>query len=241
MTNALMGANFQLGQALQGDMQFNNRKAVNTSAAVRSFFTENGLRIIPGNDDWANTGVGSGSNPSSNFAERNLRTGATDASSIISYRAVKGLNSGEATDGYCDWTKGFILLFDIFIGASDANGIRRVQLKEATALGVLAERGIGLISTNLALTGEAYGTSRETLDLGTTLTAARIYAVEIHLTSNGVEFFVAGVSKGSITTSGKFPAVMGAASVSICYSHGTGTPAVNNDFLVYNNFIIRSI
>ena len=52
------------------------------------------------------------------------------------------------------------------------------------------------------------------------------YKVEIRLTSTGVEFFVNNVSKGSITTAGKFPTGLGAVDGKMCSSHENGAAAV---------------
>ncbi len=187
---------------------------------------------------WTDTAVNGGSVNNVDPSRRVLRTGATAAASILTRFPVCGLNSAGAPTSFVDWGKKLSLFFSIAREyASDANAVSRAQLKTATAIGALGAKGIGLQIDNLALTGEAYGTSLGTVGLSTTMTIQREYWIEIRLESTGVTFLVNNVSKGTITTAGKFPTGMGAAEADMVFSHNDGTPGVDTE-LVFSPIIV---
>lgn len=167
-------------------------------------------------DAWSTTVVGSGAYADTTPFEQVILSGATANSSILTRLPVAGFNLATAVRNAVDWDKDLSFLFGLYRSDADAEAVCYIQLKETTTIGILAELGIGLVITNMALSGEAFGTSRGTVDLATTLTANYPYLIEIKLTATGVEFFVNKVSKGTITTAGKFP---------------TGTSGVESDIV----------
>ncbi|KKN73881.1 hypothetical protein LCGC14_0396830 [marine sediment metagenome] len=182
------------------------------------------------NSAWSATNVGSGSIVATDPLGKILRTGATANSSTFNRTRPYGLNGDVANRNYFDYDKALSLFFSVCRYITDAEAVSRVQMKDADGIGVLGEKGIGLQLDNLALTGEAYGASRGTVDLSTSLTIEKMAWVEIRLTSTGVEFFVDNVSKGSITTADKFPTGDGAAAGRIASSHANGGTGTNSDF-----------
>ena len=89
--------------------------------------------------------------------------------------------------------------------------------------------------------GKAYGTSRGTVDLSTTMTAGQVSRIEIRLTSTGVEFFVNNVSKGSITTAGQFPTVIATAECDGFLTHANGAAGTNTDFYCMQMAILQEV
>ena len=110
-----------------------------------------------------------------------------------------GLNSGDITRYNCDYSKRLEILFSVLRYAFDAEVVARVQLKTVNTEGDLAAIGLGLRIDNYTVLGEAFGTARQTVALGT-LTGDRLWRVRIVLIpGNRVEFWVNGVLAGTLT------------------------------------------
>jgi hypothetical protein len=189
--------------------------------------------------NWGSTIVNGGSLATSNAFTLWCRAAAQANSSIIAHTAPHGFAG--ITYQLINYDRALSLFFSIVRVTTDSEATSFVQLKDVLTIGQLAEKGIGLAIANLTLTGEAYGTSRGTVDLATTLTLNQIYQIEIRLTSTGVEFFVDGVSKGSITTSGQFPTGNGAAGCGLCVSHANGASGTSSDLRFHNPRIIQEL
>lgn len=166
------------------------------------------------------------------------KTGVTASSSIITYW---GLDLSPTTAfPRIDWDKKASVFFSIIRRASDAQNVTRVQLKAATAIGILAEAGVGLQIDNLALTGEAYGSSRGTVDLSTSLTAGVPAYIEIrHLPAERIEFLVNGISKGTITAAANIPS--GAAASDLCFSTANGAAGTDTTSDLINVNILAGV
>jgi len=138
-----------------------------------------------------------------------LKTGTTPASSARIFRSVFGLNSGDISRVYVDWRKRLEWEFTIARENSDPEATARIQLKETSAEGALAQRGIGLEIANYTVRGEGYGTSRGTVDLGT-IPDNRLWHVKMVLEGNRLEFWVNRVLQG-VLTGDSVPQVQGTA------------------------------
>jgi hypothetical protein len=209
---------------------------------LRDFLADNEYKPISFSDLWSATNVAGGSVVVNNFAYAVLRTSATINSSTL-YRMgpLWGFNVSDASTLF-DWSKKSSFFFKLST-SSDTEAVRRIQFKEtnSTTIAALAVRGVGLQLDNLALTGEGYGTSRGTVSLATTLTAGVVYRIEIRLTSTGVEFFVNNVSKGSLTTAGKFPTVIATAECDAFCTNANGAAGTNTDLGVGNMAILQAV
>ena len=209
----------------------------------RSVLSANRYKPVPFDTAWNATAVAGGTMALNTFQEARLRSSATINSSILyRWNPMAGYNVG-AAPSYFNWSKKSSFFFSISKTATDTQAVSRVQFKEtnSTTIAVLAERGVGLQLDNLALTGEAYGTSRGTVDLSTTMTAGQVSRIEIRLTSTGVEFFVNNVSKGSITTAGQFPTVIATAECDGFLTHANGAAGTNTDFYCMQMAILQEV
>jgi len=162
------------------------------------FFDKYKLIVIPTNAAWTVTVVGSGA-----FAQvvayLYVDTGTTPNSSAKLHHWTFGLNSGDRLMHACDYSKRLEWEFVIVRRNSDPEATARIQLKQTIAEGALADQGIGLEISNFDVFGEAYGTARDTVSLGT-LTEDRLWRVRIvHIPGARVEFWVNGVLKGTLT------------------------------------------
>lgn len=219
------------GGTMTGTLNMGGQALTDNFEAFAAFLYENKLRhLAMDSGSMANTKVGSGDLLWSSPEERVLASGATANSSIISHLSINCMNPATLTYGYNDWDLPLILSSMFTLDAADTQAVTRIQLKEANTLGELGEKGIGLIATNLTLTAEAYGTSRDTSALGTLLaTAARAYKVDLILRSTGLTIRINGASVGTITTAGKFPTGDGAAQLYFCVSHQNGAAGTSTN------------
>jgi len=165
---------------------------------------------LPPNAGWYVSNAGSGGvgmRPSTFFPY----TGTTASSRGMGYDNITGLNSGNLRYFYVDWGKRLEIRFLLYRQNSDPEAVGHVQLKSVSAEGDLTGLGVGLRIDNYAVTGEAYGTARATLSLGT-LSDSQIWRVKIvHVPANRVEFYVneayVGALTGSAVPSGSSPAI----------------------------------
>jgi hypothetical protein len=154
--------------------------------------------IIPTNGGWTLTLVNSGA-VIQDVMGIIPHTGATANSKGLACTITLWLNSGDRNVEACDYSKSLEWTFLIHRINSDAQVKGRIQLKQTASEGVLADTGIGIEITNYTLTGEAYGSARGTVALGT-LTDGRLKRVKIVLVPGvRVDFYIDDVLTGSLT------------------------------------------
>lgn len=126
-------------------------------------------------------------------------TGTTASSRGEYYFYAYGLNSGDATRSAVDYGKKLEIYFSLAVWGDDPECVRRFQLKHTTAEGALTGTGIGIEIDNYAVYGEAYGSLRGTVSLGT-IPSDRLWRFKIVLVpGNRVEFWVNGSLGGVLT------------------------------------------
>jgi len=153
---------------------------------------------LPTNAGWGSDNAGSGWVYQDPWY-LHVGTGTTANSRGLAWRTVYGLNSGDRSRYALDWSKRLWWLFTFHRENSDPEVVGRIQLKTANTEGALTDIGIGLEINNYDVVGEAYGTARGTVNLGT-LTNSRIWRVKIvHVPGVRVEFWVNGVLAGTLT------------------------------------------
>jgi len=159
-----------------------------------------------------------------------------NAGDALAYTAAFGFNIG-GNYGRINLDKHLYIIFNYAIYFSEANLIRRVQLKESGSLGILAENGIGFEVTNLAMVGESYNAARSTVSLGNLVEIAdpvyKLVQVIIHLDPDtpAVNFYINGSLVDSITTSANIPSGIGSGSLYLnhsIYRAGGGQVNVNS-------------
>lgn len=181
---------------------------------------------------WTAVGVASGTIAVNDPTYMVLRAAALANSSILARVTSGFLNSNTLPMNRIDWDKVLLFMAHIAANPSDAQAVRRMQLKEATAIGQLAELGIGISIANLTITGEAYGTSRGTLAFTTNLTVNQPAILAILLKSTGAEFFLDNVSQGIISAAGTFPTGDGVAEANLVFSNANGAAGTQSDLYV---------
>ena len=166
---------------------------------VENLFKRYRVVYVPANAGWDPVNVAGSGSLYFGANSHDVRTGTTANSSSGRICIPVGLNRGDFTVGATDFSKKLIWLFGIFRVNSDPEAVAWLQLKNSTAMGDLAQTGIGVRVDNYAVTGEAYGSARGTLSLGT-LTDKRVTRVKVvHIPGNRVEFWVNNVLIGSLT------------------------------------------
>jgi hypothetical protein len=138
---------------------------------------------------WNSSNVGSGGvyGVASSLA---IWTGTTANSRGLAFLETFGLNSGDRYRTFVDYGKRLIWTFSFDRENSDPECIGRIQLKQTSTEGALANVGIGLEIQNFSVYAESYGTARQTTLLGT-LTIAQIWSMMIvHVPGSRVEFWV---------------------------------------------------
>ena len=168
-----------------------------------------------------------------------LQTGVTANSRGLAFANIYGLNSGTVHFFFVDWTKYLELSFIVSRMTSDAEAIARVQLKEASVGGVLAERGIGVQISNYTMIGESYGTVRGTTGTLLILSHQRNIHVRIVKTAAEVQFWVNGVLVETLVGTA-VPNVEGGASANLVISIINGaTGTINARFDIGNIQIVQ--
>jgi len=154
------------------------------------------------------TSATSGSGGVSPAATRlKVNTGTTASSEAKYYSGLMiGFNDAETVIERIDWRKKLYIAFMVGRVNSDSEVVAYIQIKEASAHGQLAERGLGIAISNLTLSGESYGTARGTTG-SLSMTDNRPYYIQIvHDPDEGtVEWFANGTSIGTETTSSNIP------------------------------------
>jgi len=175
--------------------------------------------IIPTNAGWASALSGSGTAYQAPI-HLDVGTGTTALSSALLRSLVTQLNSGDISRLYVDWRKRLELSFRFMRLNSDPEFVGRIQLKEASSEGALAERGIGIEIQNLDVYGEGYGTSRGTTSLGS-IPNDRVVRVRLVLGEGVLEFWINGVLKGKLSGN-HIPSVQGTARAYVVISAVNG-------------------
>jgi len=158
------------------------------------------------NAGWRTALVGSGS-ITQRPSQLALNTGITANSSARIWSISLNLNPGNAYGHRIDWRKRLEIDLELCRFYSDPEATARFQLKETSAGGALAQRGIGVEIQNLDVYGEGYGTSRGTVFLGT-LTVSYPFHVKIVLADGVAEFWLNGVKAGELSGA-NVPQVLG--------------------------------
>jgi hypothetical protein len=154
---------------------------------------------LPTNGGWGVSNAGSGG-VTQYAMYLGVYTGVAANSRGLAYATPFGLNSGGVYFQNVDWTKWLEIEFIVMRADSDSECVARVQLKESPSEGPLAQRGIGVEIRNYTMYGEAYGTARGTVAIGT-LTDRELAHVRIVKTSSEVQFWVNRVLAGRLTGS----------------------------------------
>ena len=153
---------------------------------------------VPTDAGWSYALVGSGARSLSAFY-MHLATGTTASSSARVYIDPYYLNTDSVTSYSLDWSKRLDLWFIANRIFSDPECVGRIQLKNTSAEGALAGLGVGVEFDNYSVVGEAYGTARGTLSLGT-IPNDRLWQFRIvHVPGVKVEFWVNRVKIGELT------------------------------------------
>lgn len=152
----------------------------------------------PTNYGWTASNVGSGT-LSQYPSYLDVRTGTTANSRGLGWTAVQPLNSGNMSTWLVDFSKYLELHFYAVRFNSDPEAVARFQLKTVITEGALSACGIGIEADNYSILGEAYGTARGTVNLGT-FTDAMIRRFKIVLyPASRVEFWVDDALAGALT------------------------------------------
>jgi len=141
------------------------------------------------NAGWFTDNTGSGVTGQYPF-RLSCQTGATANSRALVYTYTFGLNSGDKSGYTVDYSKRLEWEFNLLRRNSDSEAVARIQLKQVNTEGQLADVGVGLQINNYAITGEAHGTSRDTVSLGS-LSNNKITNVKIVvIPATRVEFWI---------------------------------------------------
>lgn len=165
---------------------------------LRNFLDKYKLMEVPTNWGWTLSIAGSGG--CSQFpTEIYVYTGTTALSRGLCFNGVRTLNSGDYSRTVVDYSKRLELLFQMVRVNSDAEAVARIQLKAVQTEGALAAQGLGIEIANYTVYGEAYGTARQTVSLGT-IPDDRLWQVKIVLVpGTRVEFWIGDMLVGVLT------------------------------------------
>jgi len=207
--------------------------AVRSNAETLAALVEGGnLLYLLTNAGWSSTVTGGGV-VTRNLSSLILYTSTTTNSSALVAGEACFLGQGQAGMWWKPyWDRKLHIIFRVMPYHTDAAGVRRVQLKETTAIGALTGSGIGVRFDNLALVGESYGTELGEVDLATTFTAGLDKQIAIiHYPGSKIEWYVNGVLKGTQSIAAKIPSGAGAATANFVASviNGTSTTSIRID------------
>jgi hypothetical protein len=166
-----------------------------TITDVPEYFIKN----LPTNGGWTSEVTNSGSTTQTP-AELTLLTGVTASSTTLLRSLVYNTVAGPST-GSVAWVNGLWLKFLVARYSSDTQENGAVQLKATSTSGNLTGKGIGIQIANNVLTGEAYGSARQTTGTLVTMDVAngRGYEIWIQVKSTGVNFYVDGALIATLT------------------------------------------
>ena len=160
----------------QMNPNLNSKEFANSYQAMRALLRDHRFMHFPMTADWTAAVTGSGSTSRVSVTETFLALGATTISQALIRTQVYGLFSNSANNQrYIDWRKRLLLSYCLGVEQAGAGPITSfMQLKEASAHGALAERGIGIQvfqdGTNARqLSCVSYGTAGATTSAAVTL------------------------------------------------------------------------
>ncbi len=168
-----------------------------------------GGKLLPVNTaaGWTSSHNGSGSSGLTPIRV-STATGATANSRALVYLYFSGMDLTDAGTDVLNWNKPLYLDFRYAPRVSDAQTIRRVQIKEASTEGQLAAQGLGLQLDNLTVTLETYGASRGTSASSPTSALSAAVAHDImlvHLPAYADMLFINGTVQAIVTTAANIP------------------------------------
>lgn len=136
-----------------------------------------------------------------------VNTSVTANSRGMVFSLVGLINTSASSMNRVDLSKRMVISCSIAANLSDAQVVRRIQLKQANTEGALAAPGLGIKVVNKALWGESYGSENGEIDLATSLADDTAYKLEIvHDPDAGkIEWYVNNVLKGTQATVAKVP------------------------------------
>lgn len=180
---------------------------------------------------WTVTGNVVGSGVATNRSDfLRHQTGVTASSTVVSYAVVPGLLVGSATYALIDWSKELWVFFGLRRVTSEAQTIGRIQIKQAQGIANLVALGLGIYIANLTLSGESYGTQRNTTSLGVTMVSGQSYQIGIHHRPSvpQIDWYVDAVLKGSETVAANIPTVAATAEDEFLMSTENGAAGGTN-------------
>jgi len=127
--------------------------------------------------DWTKSVTGSGGAYGSQ-AYTTVNTGITNSSTSVESISILNLRAGSSF-GALPFSKAQCIQFNIERNGSTANAIARVQLKTVSTIGAIADKGIEILTKNLALYGAGYGSARGEVSLGVTMSEWNTYGIRI--------------------------------------------------------------
>lgn len=197
---------------------------LSTSEFLPALLRGSNLLHIPTNAGWIAAVVGSGSTTQA-VSRLSVGTGATAGSEARLHSRLTAFNWATAHHININWDKKVYIIFNVTREESSAAAICRFQVKEITAEGQLAAKGLGIRIDNFVLKGESYGTSLGVVDLATTLTSTYPYQIVIiHYPGSKIEWYVNGVLKGTQLTVANIPSGIAVAQA-VCSSINGATAA----------------
>jgi hypothetical protein len=195
--------------------------------------TSEKIITVPSTGGWSKVTANGGDAVQENAIYQTLRAAAAANSTVTRYLDnLPILAYGGLSWNYADWDFPIRFKFAVSRNTNDAEAVSYIQIKDATARGVLAEDGIGISFANMAMTGESYDTARSTVALGNIVVNQTSYIEIVLLPTIGVFFYVNGAYAGAITTIANVPSGNGAAGVNVVLSHGNGAAGVQSDLVV---------
>ncbi|MDD5127041.1 MAG: hypothetical protein PHR43_02925 [Dehalococcoidales bacterium] len=196
-----------------------NSLSPHVAESLPLLFKKGNLLHVPVNGGWTASHAGSGTG-TQNPADQYLATGTSASSRGMMYCFLFGFDGGAAVGfGRLNWDKRLYLIFNYCRYQAESETVARFQLKEASAEGALAAKGIGIRSDNLSMVGESYGTEPGAVDLATVLTHDQaVQVVIVHYPASKIEWYVNGVLKGTQATAARIPSGNAGATSALVHS-----------------------
>jgi hypothetical protein len=187
--------------------------------------------MLPVSSGWTTALVGSGAVLQQPF-RLYLQTGATANSSATAYAPFYGFNE----DGFyyrMNWDKKLFFIFNLGRATADAEFIGRVQIKESSTIGNLAERGIGVLFKGYDFYVESYGTVREEINTGLTISSGRKYQIVVLLdnTVPEIKFYANGVLVITQSDATYIPSGIGTVNINMLVSSQNGAAGGANPYI----------
>ena len=201
MSKAIPGVDSSFGQALPNSQLWEEFANYNIKGKK--------IDILPPHLIGANTGTGSTGGAYQSFY---FDSGADAASTSRLTQTFLALQD-ESDVTYIPWNKKMLILISAHLTTTDANQVAYYGLTEADAHATLSAPGIRISIANLAISGDTYGASGDTVNLSTNLVADKVSWIAIYHdpTVPKIDWYVNWVYKASQTTSAKIPQAAGSA------------------------------